>query len=128
LSGCKSIGPWAFGGCSSLREITLADGINIGQNAFSRCLVLTKVILSGNPGEIAPQAFLDYTKKEIIFEKYDIDNKEDFLNRVFPPRVPLYEEFIIIFLHNQNPHDKELWKIVDEKWEMVMPNLVQSTD
>ena len=69
FSGCKfqsisipdsvaTIGPWAFGGCSSLQNITLPSSVTtIGENAFNGCKSLQNVTIPNSVMAIGPWAF-----------------------------------------------------------------------
>lgn len=58
LQGVKSIGPYAFSGCTDLTEVVIPDGVeSIGNFAFWNCAGLTSVVIPGSVESIGNGAF-----------------------------------------------------------------------
>ena len=56
--GVTRIGPYAFGGCQQLREITIPKSVEtIEQKAFMGCVVMRKAVLLNADTEIRDNAF-----------------------------------------------------------------------
>lgn len=66
----KTIGPSAFEGCESLREIDLSKVEEVGSNAFLGCINLEKVTLASRDFVIKKGVF-DNCPKLTIYAKDD---------------------------------------------------------
>jgi hypothetical protein len=56
--GVKSIGKWAFSGCSSLKNITISEGLeSVGEYAFSDCSALEGIAVPNGVKSIGNNAF-----------------------------------------------------------------------
>ena len=57
-NGVRTIGDWAFDGCTGLTSVTIPDGVTfIGRNAFSSCKSLTSVTIGESVTTIGNRAF-----------------------------------------------------------------------
>ncbi|MBE6694860.1 MAG: leucine-rich repeat domain-containing protein [Ruminococcaceae bacterium] len=70
ITGGKSIGSYAFSGCSGITSVTIGNGVtSIGSRAFEDCSGLTSVTISNGVTSIGSYAFDDCSGlTSIIFE------------------------------------------------------------
>ena len=67
-----SVGNYAFGSCTSLREIDLTSAVSIGESAFIGCSSLEKVVITSSLESIGAKAFENCSK---LYRIADSDGK-----------------------------------------------------
>ena len=74
----RSIGAYAFKGCTSLTSITIGDSVtSIGGSAFNGCTSLTSIVIPYSLKMIYRDAFSGCSKLEDVYYKGLIDDWED---------------------------------------------------
>ena len=69
-SGVKTVGQYAFTGCTALSDLQIGSNVNaINIYAFSNCAALTKVVIPSNVATLGNYVFKDCTQpKEVIMD------------------------------------------------------------
>ena len=85
----SEIQPYAFYGCTSVKELVLSSGLtSIGKQAFRNCSSLTSVVLGNNIETIGAHAFYDCTDLTIYLENTQAgENWHKYWNSAYRPAI-----------------------------------------